>query len=117
MKSTHYWRLFSPKGWHKSAQGNALGTVKRTWPQALKGRYNLLLPRRLLRPFRARTLYLASIPRALPWAGLLRPLRGELSWISPRAVQYELGVQRSEGFLYPFLPPSELYGLARYLRP
>ena len=51
--------LFSPKGWHKSAQGNALGTEDRRWPQALKGRYNLLLRRRLLRPFRARKLYSA----------------------------------------------------------
>jgi hypothetical protein len=46
----------SPKGWHKSAQGNALGNEDRKLSQALNGRYSLLLRRRLLRPFRASKL-------------------------------------------------------------
>ena len=59
MESRSYCRLLSPKGWHKSAQGNALGNEDRKLSQALNGRYSLLLRRRLLRPFRAHKLYSA----------------------------------------------------------
>jgi hypothetical protein len=51
MEPVSHWRLFSPKGWHKSAQGNALGTEERNWPQALKGRNNALLRGEVVTPF------------------------------------------------------------------
>jgi hypothetical protein len=46
--------------------------------QALKGRHKALLVGRLLRPFRAGEPRWALVPRALPWADLLRPLRGKV---------------------------------------
>ncbi len=48
-------RVFSLKGWHKSAQGNALGTRDPRWFQAVKGRDNGPHCHALLRPFRAST--------------------------------------------------------------
>src|SRR5436309_1519055 len=57
------------KGRHRPAQGNALGGAMTPRSPALKGH-------NLLRPFRATGLVLqAWSPRALPWAGLLRPFR------------------------------------------
>jgi hypothetical protein len=51
MESRQHCRLFSPKGWHKSAQGNALGNEDRSLSQALKGRYNFVVAAEVVTPF------------------------------------------------------------------
>ena len=70
-------RVWSLKGSHKSAQGNALGIEAEYNVRAPKGRNNLRGNSKLFRPFRACGHVRSTVPRALPWAGLLRPLRGE----------------------------------------
>jgi hypothetical protein len=89
------------RGRNKSAPGNARGGGGRKRPRALKGRHNRT-PRGATdrRPGRAPSGLgrgCMTVPRALPWAGLLRPLRGEKrppprneTWMSARAGQDEL---------------------------
>ena len=69
-------RLFTPKGWHRKAQGNALGFDPRPETAALKGRRQIREPLRdhgLFGPFRDRDLGFLGVPRALPWAFLCHP--------------------------------------------
>ena len=104
-------RLFSPKGWNKSAQGNALGTEDRTWRQALKGRDNLLSQRRCYALSGLVNSIRPLIPRALPWADLFEPFRlqtrpsttGRLTWCraglgdsTPASPTLELREQREK---------------------
>ena len=64
--------FFAPKGHNKSAQGNALGGETEYDLEALKGRNRLLLP-----PFQGYRFFRGRLPRALPWADLWLPLRGD----------------------------------------
>jgi hypothetical protein len=66
-------RIWSLKGSHKSAQGNALGIEAEYSLRALKGRNNLRCNNKLYRPFRACGHVRFTVPRALPWADLCQP--------------------------------------------
>ncbi len=68
----------APKGHNKSAQGIALGKGHDAEILALKG-HNKDRRHPLLCPFRAIRFGAVAIPRALPWAGLLRPLQGQFN--------------------------------------
>src|SRR2546429_9115383 len=61
------------RGCNKPAQGNALGSLFHNFSQALKGR-NTETP--IVPPFQGSIVSSQRCPRALPWAGLLLPLRG-----------------------------------------
>ena len=70
-------RLFSPKGWDKSAQGNAGGRGTSTIPNPERARQGFSWCARgccALSGLVCRSRF--SVPRALPWADLSRPLRG-----------------------------------------
>ncbi len=82
------------RGNHIPAQGNALGKKRKlNEMQALKGRHNRRTCRRLNPSTRTSSISCmrdvsrlqgrdvmvgTSVPRALPWADLLRPLRGQV---------------------------------------
>src|SRR3989442_9999212 len=65
--------LLPRRGCNKPAQGNALGSLFNNFSQALKGR-NRETP--FVPPFQGSIVSSRRCPRALPWAGLLLPLRG-----------------------------------------
>jgi hypothetical protein len=62
----------APKGRNSIAQGNALGTEAIPRSVALKGR-DRGPAKRGFRPFKAAALIPTRLPRALPWAVVLRP--------------------------------------------
>ena len=61
----------APKGHNKSAQGNALGGETEYDLEALKGATGVVTP------FQGYGFFRGQLPRALPWADLLLPLRGD----------------------------------------
>ena len=64
---------FCPEGAEQISPGQRPGTTKSNRTQALKGRHKAP---KLFRPFRAQ-VNMRPDPRALPWADLWLPLRGE----------------------------------------
>ncbi len=68
-------RLPPRRGNHIPAQRNALGKGrKKMKPEPCKGG----TVQRIFSPFRAGVAVVVPAPRALPWADLLRPLRGQV---------------------------------------
>jgi hypothetical protein len=63
--------LEAPWGRNKPAQGNALGKRRSEQSSALKGHNSY--GKKLVTPFQGDVLICCLFPKALPWAGLLRP--------------------------------------------
>jgi putative heme-binding domain-containing protein len=81
---------FAPKGQQHTSPGQSAAPPWVTTPSpdiALKGQ-NKSSDRALLRPFRASDSA-TGLPRALPWADLLLPLRGEFQAVSHREDVHE----------------------------
>ena len=79
VKVRYFWdrSLAAPKGRAIKAQGNALGSIQCETMRALKGRHKPIAPLQGLHSSRPPN------PRALPWAGLLRPFRAVRQRLHP----------------------------------